>query len=457
MLQCRPSAASRGGSRNREYIRNWVSAWLIKMLFIYIVGCLFFRRVASSALWLPAGFRTWRWQSSIVVDSFLYISGGEIQHLSPAGILGPIYNNATYAMDLSSSWTVFTSPPPKKVNVYRGEEYGKVDWSGRPTVWSFPPDNATSDWSLRYRKGDTSSFGQMTSKAKGMTARSPKAFFHLGGFANTNSDTVFPPDGIEYAQSGLLTFQNEGEVWTKDTLLTSQPSFMLNGEAQFVPLFAEEGVIVFIGGDRRTKQLYVAGGSMVGRNTITLYDVGSKTFYEQKTRGPIPLQRNFFCSGGTSGADNRTWEIIVYGGVQGAYSTFTDSLAQEDLGIVHILFLPSCTWTSFANKNKNPFGRFGHGCSIIGSRQMLSVGGLRANSSDLDTFENDMKIFDMSTLEWKNTFDTNAKHGGSIERDGLCRVCSHSRVNRKLEVIPWHLVHVKHDVVMYEKCGMPYF
>ncbi len=53
----------------------------------------------------------------------------------------------------------------------------------------------------------------------------------------------------------------------------------------------------------------------------------------------------------------------------------------EELGAVYVLSLPSFHW--IRQPDPLPFGRFGHTCSVIGMRQMVSIGGIVIyNSTD---------------------------------------------------------------------------
>jgi hypothetical protein len=81
------------------------------------------------------------------------------------------------------------------------------------------------------------------------------------------------------------------------------------GEAQYIPIFGEEGVIIYLGGDKPTSRDYVIASSVVDMSTITVYDIKSGNYYDQTTVGStIPTPRSGFCSVAVTGS-NATYEM----------------------------------------------------------------------------------------------------------------------------------------------------
>lgn len=84
----------------------------------------------------------------------------------------------------------------------------------------------------------------------------------------------------------------------------------VHGEAQFIPNFGDEGVLIFLGGDKPTTQTYGTAAALVDMSTITIYDIKSKTFYDQPTTGSVaPKGRAVFCSVAASGSNTTSYEM----------------------------------------------------------------------------------------------------------------------------------------------------
>jgi hypothetical protein len=84
---------------------------------------------------------------------------------------------------------------------------------------------------------------------------------------------------------------------------------------------------------------------------------------------------------------------------------------REALGDIHILSLPGFVWKK-VEAETDPRGAMG--CTVVGNRQMLTVGGVNLSLKfwDLwqtkDSFSQGLGIFDMSKLSWRGTYDVNA-------------------------------------------------
>lgn len=76
------------------------------------------------------------------------------------------------------------------------------------------------------------------------------------------------------------------------------------------------------------------------------------------------------------------------------------------MGRVYILSLPAFVWTRAPASSA---WRYAHYCQVIGSRQMLSIGGAAADWSAKDSFANGLQVFDMVDLTWKTNYDAKAK------------------------------------------------
>jgi hypothetical protein len=241
--------------------------------------------------------------------------------------INPDVDKQTFAIDLSQSWT------PSTVSVvvndrpaaYIGARspvlwydsvsntvysYGGWPYATSPVkVWGFKPGTDGSlDWSVKYLQGDGSSFSDLTRASTGLTAVSDKAFYYMGGYGTRETDPRFSnlPANYRFAMTGLTTFDFGDSTWKNSS---TGGQYRLGGRGQFVPLFGEEGVLLFFGGDQPTVQKFAMGSGLVSMSTITVYDIKSKSFYQQTATGDIPLPRNYFCSVGVGAADTASWEM----------------------------------------------------------------------------------------------------------------------------------------------------
>ena len=80
---------------------------------------------------------------------------------------------------------------------------------------------------------------------------------------------------------------------------------------------------------------------------------------------------------------------------------------------VYVLSLPSFVWFKANYTSSDP--REGHTCHVVGSRQMLSVGGLNPSAIDhsaaineTDPFWQGVKVFDLTAMQWTNYFNATA-------------------------------------------------
>lgn len=80
-----------------------------------------------------------------------------------------------------------------------------------------------------------------------------------------------------------------------------------------------------------------------------------------------------------------------------------DRLYYED---AYILSLPGFVWVRVSD---TPYGkRTTASCIAVGNRQMLSVAGNDGSWTTPDPAPQGLQLFDMTTLEWKLSFDADA-------------------------------------------------
>jgi hypothetical protein len=140
-------------------------------------------------------------------------------------------------------------------------------------LWGFQLDNGHANWELQ-DTGPSQNFPLTSVVQHALTATSPKGHYNLGGRVYSSSDVwIYLEEVVEF------NFANQS--WTNRTL-SGQYSY---GDAQFIPIFGQEGVVLFFGGD----------GSMSGLDNILVYDIHTNMFYNQPATN-APLGRTSFCS-----------------------------------------------------------------------------------------------------------------------------------------------------------------
>ncbi|KAL8955754.1 MAG: hypothetical protein Q9193_006509, partial [Seirophora villosa] len=150
---------------------------------------------------------------------------------------------------------------------------------------------------------------------------------------------------------------------------------------------------------------------------LQVYDAATNTWYEQRATGNIPAGRVEFCTAGVE-STNETYEIFVYGGHGGHLGP--DAVPYDE---IFILTLPAFHWLKVDYPPSSP--RNGHTCNAVGGSQIISIGGVAADSriyinhpldeiadstftTSADPFAQGLGIFDMTTLTWRNNYTPNA-------------------------------------------------
>ncbi|KFZ00192.1 hypothetical protein V498_00247 [Pseudogymnoascus sp. VKM F-4517 (FW-2822)] len=380
--------------------------------------------VEAVATFLPSGFNAWWWQSALTVKDRLYIDGGEVYSRTQGGAHGD-----TYVVDLTKSWSTSTISgtgyardegfaPARRAQLFYDESHDMVySQAGQiygtllrprgtftyaaPEVWGFKPDDGTVTWSKQYNESiSPTSYPYVSNVENGLWASTDKKHYSLGGsigFLSNSSDTG---SRGELAMNQFLTYDYETQKFENRT----HPAHYILGEAQYVPTYGEDGVLLFFAGKTPTDR-NVADDNM-GDTGIILSATNA------------PVGRYNLCSVGASNAGNNSYEIFIYGGTTGQNST---SNAVE-MSKVFILSLPSFHWIEAPEPADT--WRTAHICETIAPasigkynrRQMISIGGLESPSPNgvaradvQDVWTSGMKILDLTTLTWGDEYVADAK------------------------------------------------
>ncbi|KAK6507763.1 hypothetical protein TWF481_006185 [Arthrobotrys musiformis] len=191
-----------------------------------------------------------------------------------------------------------------------------------------------------------------------------------------------------------------------------------------IPFSSIDGSTVFLGVGAKGILLNLAGQSYSGRNrsdaeltpldTVRIYDIASRSWNFQGTTGDqrfenaaietgadskgIPRGRLSPCSIAikTGNGLHPSYHIYMIGGLQAANST----------GEIWVLSIPSFSWTLLKRDKLVPLKPQ---CHIIGRSQILLLVDQNGATSDADVCVSELKILDLKTLNWMDTYDPNGK------------------------------------------------
>ncbi|TLD30726.1 hypothetical protein PspLS_03076 [Pyricularia sp. CBS 133598] len=246
--------------------------------------------------------------------------------------------------------------------------------------------------------------------------------FLLGGVTPLTSAELSPPGTFNVFTQfeaqfgpvpGLATFDMRTRRWDNVSASAFGPGGPIVGGTHFggaavcLPTFGTNGggLVVFLGGKQAINLQAPATFSDMLFEAIYFYDIETKKFHSQfatlHTKDALPAPRTEFCAVATGPPSNLSYEIVVFGGRNGP--------ASSD---VRILTVPGFRWFKVPDAEG---ARYQQGCAVVGKgrRQMLSVGGIESwenkfSSGISDPWKNGLKVFDMTTLKWSDTYDPDA-------------------------------------------------
>ena len=208
-----------------------------------------------------------------------------------------VANNRTTAMCPMRRPDMYYDPTKDLMYSLGGDpyQYDGADYNASQPIqlWAFTPnDDGKVTWELE-QAGTTQQFPLTSNIAEGSSATSATGHYNLGGFV-TFVDSSNYVESIAINSFANFNFGNQS--WWNETA-GIQGEYFIFGEAQYVPSFGEDGVILFIGGKDPSDGAVVSNSAIAGLDNIMVYDVNSNTFYKQPTTG-APIGRFAFCSVG---------------------------------------------------------------------------------------------------------------------------------------------------------------
>ncbi|MCJ1327770.1 hypothetical protein MMC10_004445 [Thelotrema lepadinum] len=396
-------------------------------------------------------------ETAVVVGDTLYIDGGEVNFNTSNGLNGDTAStfrvalrfarsivtlivNDTLAIGLSKSWEpaniqINVATKPSGVPILNCESL----WPGPDgaSFYSFggDPSNSIGDpvqevpvdlWQF-----NTQTWNQVQGQkglpqvrpAGGSSASSVGSGYILGGFQGNDFDS----QGDLWPMPGLVSYNMTSNSWSNSSSAAiSEFGTVINGGLHFVPNFGPEGILIAVGGESTgaIDSPWIEDGQRLAPFTnISIYDVITDTWYWQTATGAtgpdeIPPNGTMFCMTGVQSSQG-TYEILVYGGhndnLFDAGSTVPSENEQNVQAIfnaVYVLSLPGFVWFKGNDTSAEP--RTGHTCEVIGSRQMISIGGINpvlgldGGLGNTDPWPQGLGIFDMVELEWVNAYNATA-------------------------------------------------
>ena len=213
----------------------------------------------------------------------------------------------------------------------------------------------------------------------GMSAQSSRTAvgYYLGGAVTPLSNPSFyaETNSTPYMVEGLVTF-NEGSTTFKNSS-TSQMNAdgtIAEGYLTLIESLGSQGALVTFGGftDIAGSPSGLESSNLADPSfqsplaNVSVYDIGTGTWYQQAATGDIPPWRYMGCSVTVSAPDQSSHSIYVFGG-------WGNSFGGSD-GNVYVLSLPSFRWIR-VNEDSNRRSR--HRCNLLGNHTMLVVGGVQ--------------------------------------------------------------------------------
>ncbi|KAI9751479.1 MAG: hypothetical protein M4579_006051 [Chaenotheca gracillima] len=381
--------------------------------------------------------------SAVVGNDTLWMDGGEIRFIADDGSnkVLPYVVNATQSIDLSKRWsntdsnliTYYNKPvssdpanTPPKLNdqTLWFDGTGLIQFGGAlsltPSALKNPPPQGTWRYDIAKHSWSKQGFGGSTVQRtfEGGSAQSTDGRgFALGGSVSPLTDPQFHTEGnvYQYLVEGLITLDEKSRTFTNSsTKGMNSGNTIASGYMNIIENVGAKGILVAFGGTVETagKSLGTAGllaedpAQQNKMDTISIYNIATNTWFQQKATGDIPKWRHFGSSLVVSAQDSSSHSIYMFGG-------WGDYVSQSD-GSVYVLSIPSFRWIRL-NQDKTP--RVKNKCLLMGQRTMLVVGGTQP--TDISQFQpaaaqcdgtssrfaQGLGIFSLQNHTWMSSYD----------------------------------------------------
>lgn len=252
----------------------------------------------------------------------------------------------------------------------------------------------------------------------GMSAQSSRTAvgYYLGGAVTPLSNPSFyaQTNSTPYMIEGLITF-NEGSATFKNSSTSEMNAdgTIAEGYLALIETLGSQGVLITFGGftDIAGSPSGLESSNLADPSfqsplaNVSVYDIGTETWYQQAATGDIPPWRYMGCSVTVSAPDHSSHSIYVFGG-------WGNSFGGSD-GNVYVLSIPSFRWIRV---NQDSDRRSRHSCNLLGNHTMLVVGGVQPvgqqvmppDATGCDTspmFAQGLGMFSLNNHTWTTNYD----------------------------------------------------
>lgn len=218
----------------------------------------------------------------------------------------PVLTNKTESVPLARRPDLWYDPIAGMVFSMGGWAYafGGQWWQDNTPVslWGFKPQsNGVVEWQEQPWSPKEGAANLSSNIVGGLATSSSKAHYNLGG-----SIVLQPKVGTDNAQSlqEMVSYNFTDQTWSNQSV---PGRYALYGEGQYIEHYGLEGIILFLGGQWSADAAQTMA-NLKALNTILIYDIQSKKFYEQAASN-APSPRAQFCSVGASSAGNSSYEM----------------------------------------------------------------------------------------------------------------------------------------------------
>ena len=305
---------------------------------------------------------------------------------------------------------------------------------GAPTV---PPGNGISEYEINNALwGQVVTAGDPVERAHyGMAVQSSARSlgYYVGGAITPKSDPNFNalPNAIPYMVQGLITMVEQTMILKNySTTAMNVDGTAAGGFVALIDSLGSIGVMVMFGGFKNVpgEPMSLDDDNLVDPSlhwdlgNVSIYDIGTQTWYQQTATGDVPPWRYNGCSVVVSAPDQSSHSIYVFGG-------WSNSFEKSD-GDVYVLSIPSFRWIR-VNQDSNR--RVRNQCGLIGNHTMLVVGGIQPNGENLqpldatgcDTsamFTQGLGMFSLNAHAWNTSYDPSTGSAAYVVHPSITNV-----------------------------------
>ncbi|KAL4781755.1 hypothetical protein BJX76DRAFT_369608 [Aspergillus varians] len=217
-----------------------------------------------------------------------------------------------------------------------------------------------------------------------------QAAFWIGGYQSRDTTSSITDETKTYS-TGMIQFNTTTEEFS---LLESPFTPVQEGALVYLPV-GGQGVLIFFGGEVPSIQDGIdAELTPNAWNYVQIYDIKTRTWYNQTTAGNV-TPRTQFCASVVHDPSTATYQIYVISGA--------DFETRDIITDAAYLSVPAFKWYSAPGLNK---GRMSHTCLTHG-RQIFGIGGRQAwaDNSSAGCYNMPTFIYDAQTEVVRNEFN----------------------------------------------------